>query len=184
MTNGTLLRAGAPIAAFLLAFGSVSPAAWCQRFARRSMECVSLECAADGKPYSFDSLPEAQEPGSTPSSIPKPPTSRDFVRVGEWAKAAFQFCTRPEGHVAVPVKVAQGHYWLPTAIVTGGDGGTDRDRSTDDAIFPADRRLSGYGSRARQQSVGRNYCGSACIVLRCELAAQGFVRSGDKFAGR
>jgi membrane-associated phospholipid phosphatase len=119
MTNGTLLRAGARIAAFLLALGCVSPAAWCQRFARRSMECVSLECAADGKSYSFDSLPEAQEPGSTPPSTPKPPTSRDFVRVGEWRKLPSNFVHDQKDMWLFPVKVAQGHYWLPTAIVTG-----------------------------------------------------------------
>jgi membrane-associated phospholipid phosphatase len=119
MMNGTVLRHGARIAAFLGAFACAAPAARCQEFALRSIECVSLDCAASGKSYSFDSLPETQEPGSTRSIPPKPVTNSDFVRVGEWRKLPSNFVHDQKDMWLFPLKVAKGHYWLPTALVTG-----------------------------------------------------------------
>jgi hypothetical protein len=139
MINGTVLRHGARIAALLGAFACAAPAARCQEFAQRSIQCVSLDCAAGGKSYSFHSLPETQEPDWTGSIPPKPVTSSDFVRVGESRKLPSNFGYDQRDMWLFPLKVAKGHYWL-------SDGA--RYRRDDNAIFSTDRCLSGFRSRS------------------------------------
>jgi hypothetical protein len=139
MMNGTVLRHGARIAAFLGAFACAAPAARCQEFARRSIECGSLDCAASGKSYSFHSLPETQEPDSTRSIPLKLVTSSDFVRLGERRKLPSNFVYDQKDMWLFPLKVAKGHYSL-------SDGA--RYRRDDHAIFSTDRCLSGFRSRS------------------------------------
>src|ERR1700736_1839937 len=99
---------------------AAAPAARCQEFAHRPKACLSLDCAAgSAKPYSFDAMPDSQEPSSTSSISPKPATSSDYVREGEWRKLPANFLHDQKDMWLFPVKVGQGHHWLPVLLVTG-----------------------------------------------------------------
>ena len=112
----------------LVAFGvPLAPAARSQEFAGRPIACVSLDCAAAVKTYSFDETPDTDtQQSSTNASIPpKPATGSDPVREGVWRKLPSNFVHDQKDMWLLPVKVAQGHYWLPTALVTGATAAAD-----------------------------------------------------------
>jgi membrane-associated phospholipid phosphatase len=85
------------------------------------MACVSLDCAAAAKTYSFDEPTgaDAQESSANTAIPPNPGTSLDPVREGVWRKLPSNFLHDQKDMWLFPVKVAQGHHWLPTALVTG-----------------------------------------------------------------
>src|SRR5580704_1216032 len=146
-----LARLGA-LAALTVA---VAPAARCQEFARGSMTCLSLDCAASVESYSFDAIPGAQESSGSSSNSPKPATSSDSLREGEWRRLPVNFLHDQKDMWLFPVSVAEGHHWLPTLLVTGATAaliGTDAKtepyfRQTD-AFQDTNRALGGTVSGA------------------------------------
>ena len=93
-----------------------------QRFSQRYADCLSLDCAAAAKSYSFDPspAPPPQESSSASSIPPRPAAaSADPVREGTWRKLPSNFLHDQKDMWLFPLKVARGHYWLPTALVTG-----------------------------------------------------------------
>lgn len=93
-----------------------------QRFSRRYADCLSLDCAAAAKSYSFDPSPAPPPQESSSASLipPRPAAaSADPVREGTWRKLPSNFLHDQKDMWLFPLKVVQGHYWLPTALVTG-----------------------------------------------------------------
>jgi len=135
---------------------AAAPAAQCQEFARGSLACLSLDCAvASAKSYSFDAIPDTQESSSSSSNSPKPATSSDYVREGEWRKLPANFLHDQKDMWLFPVKVAEGHHWLPvllvigaTAALIGTDAKTEPYFRQTDAFQDTNRALGGTVSGA------------------------------------
>jgi membrane-associated phospholipid phosphatase len=121
MFRATLTQQCAYFGALVAFAFPLAPAARSQEFAGRPIACVSLDCAAAGKTYSFDETPDTdtQQSSANASVPPKPATGSDPVREGVWRKLPSNFVHDQKDMWLLPVKVAQGHYWLPTALVTG-----------------------------------------------------------------
>jgi hypothetical protein len=112
----------------MLATLATVPEARCQEFAKRQSECLTLNCSSASRSYSFDEMPEPQESSSTTAIPPKTATKSNFVREGEWRKLPANFLHDQKDMWLFPLKVAEGHYWLPAALVTGATAaliGTD-----------------------------------------------------------
>jgi hypothetical protein len=115
------------------------------------MACVSLDCAAaSAKSHSFGAIPDAQESSSASSNSPKPATSSDYVREGEWRKLPANFLHDQKDMWLFPVKVAEGHHWLPvllvrgaTAALIGTDAKTERYFRQTDAFQDTNGALGG-----------------------------------------
>jgi hypothetical protein len=120
MFRATLTQQCAYFGALVAFAFPLAPAARSQEFAGRPIACVSLDCAAAGKTYSFDETPDTdtQQSSANASVPPKPATGSDPVREGVWRKLPSNFVHDQKDMWLLPVKVAQGHYWLPTALVT------------------------------------------------------------------
>jgi len=122
-------RYGARMAVLALLALLVYPTARAQRIGRPQIECLDLDCAAaSAKSYSFDEMPGAQESASAASIPPKPATRADYVREGQWRKLPANFVRDQKDMWLFPVRVAQGHDWLPAVLVTGATAaliGTD-----------------------------------------------------------
>jgi membrane-associated phospholipid phosphatase len=120
-----MMRATAPwrwacIAALVALPACLAPEARSQEFAQHPRDCATLHCAAgDGKSYSFDAVPDEQE-SSTGASIPPKATARStYVREGQWRKLPANFVHDQKDMWLFPLRVAEGHDWLPAALLTG-----------------------------------------------------------------
>src|SRR5216683_4340753 len=106
--------------AMTLALGAAPHSARAQKISVRGAACVSLDCAAAQKSYSFEPPVRAQESQSATSIPQQAAASPDFVREGVWRKLPGNFVhDQKDMWLAFPAKLAQEHYWLPTALLTG-----------------------------------------------------------------
>lgn len=106
------------VIAVFAALALLAPVGRSQKCPLRGASCLNLDGAADGKSYSFDAMPAPQEPGTTASIPPKAAVKSDHVREGAWRKLPANFAHDQKDLWLFPLKVAQGHYWLPTTVVT------------------------------------------------------------------
>jgi membrane-associated phospholipid phosphatase len=103
--------------AVFAALALLAPVARSQEFALRAAQSLSLDCAADDKSYSFDAIRAPQEPGTAASIPPKAAVKSDDLREGAWRKLPANFVHDQKDMWLFPLKVAEGHYWLPTVLV-------------------------------------------------------------------
>jgi membrane-associated phospholipid phosphatase len=113
----------------LVGLFALTPTADAQKHSSNWSNCVTLECAAAEPPsYSFDPVPDTAESSSTTPRTALPATNTDYVREGVWRKLPANFVHDQKDIWLFPLKVAQGHYWLPAALLTGATAaliGTD-----------------------------------------------------------
>jgi membrane-associated phospholipid phosphatase len=113
-----MTRAEAIRCALMAALLGVVSSATCAQQLSGVNTCVSLECAAATKSYSFDPPKATQEQSPTPS--PRQPASSDYVREGVWRKLPANFVhDQKDMWITFPERLAHGHDWLPTALLTG-----------------------------------------------------------------
>jgi membrane-associated phospholipid phosphatase len=104
--------------AFVL--GAASQSGRPQAVFSRSTDCVSLDCAAAAKSDSFEPPVSRQDSRTSTTLPPRQATNADFVREGVWRKLPGNFVhDQKDMWITFPKKLARGHYWLPTALVTG-----------------------------------------------------------------
>src|SRR5882757_6311255 len=119
MVKGTAPQRWGCVAVLMALLGATGPTAMSQQFAKLQADCLTLDCAVARKSYSFDAMPDSQESSTTATTPPKPATKSDSVREGAWRKLPSNFVHDQKDLWLFPVRVAQGHYWLPTALFTG-----------------------------------------------------------------
>lgn len=64
-------------------------------------------------------MPDEQESGTGASIPPKAAASSTYVREGQWRKLPANFLHDQKDMWLFPLRVAEGHCWLPAALVTG-----------------------------------------------------------------
>jgi hypothetical protein len=107
---------------------------------------VTLDCAAAAKTYSFDETRAPQDSSSAPSNPPTPATTNDDpVREGTWHKLPSNFWHDQKDMWLFPVKVAEGHHWLPTTLFTGDTAALI---ATDPQSMPALRKTDAFQDSA------------------------------------
>jgi membrane-associated phospholipid phosphatase len=119
MSRGTAPHRWACVAMLVPLLGTIGATAKAQEFAKHQADCLSLDCAEAGKSYSFGAMPDPQDSSAPATVPPKPATKSDFVREGVWRKLPANFVHDQKDLWLFPVRVAQGHYWLPAALFTG-----------------------------------------------------------------
>jgi membrane-associated phospholipid phosphatase len=119
MFKGTAPQRWACVAVLVALWGATGATGRAQEFAKGQADCVSLDCAEAGKSYSFDAIPDPQDSSAPATVSPKPATKSDFVREGVWRKLPANFVHDQKDLWLFPVRVAEGHYWLPAALFTG-----------------------------------------------------------------
>jgi membrane-associated phospholipid phosphatase len=154
-------------------FGAASQSARAQETFGRTTDCVSLDCAAAAKSHSFE--PEFGQ--ESRSSITPPPSQADFVREGVWRKLPGNFVhDQKDMWIRLPKKLAQGHYWLPTALLTGATAALIY---TDPKTMPYFRQTDFYQDSDR--ALGSKTSGAVIAAVPAAFYVVGLIRK-DSYA--
>jgi membrane-associated phospholipid phosphatase len=113
------LNYGIGIIALAMFLAASLQTAGAQQFSTKAADCVTLECAA-AAPTSYSFGPPGNSQESSSNTTPRPATETAYVREGRWRKLPGNFVhDQKDMWLTFPHRLAQGHYWLPTALLTG-----------------------------------------------------------------
>jgi membrane-associated phospholipid phosphatase len=168
MKSATLAQRWACIATLGTLTVSAASAAQGQEFAGRPIACVSLDCAAAAKSYSFEEIPRADTQESTANTTTPP---KSATREGVWRKLPSNFVHDQKDMWLFPVQVAQGHHWLPVALVTGATAALI---ATDPQTMPYFRQTDTFQDSSR--ALGAKFSGGIIAAVPATFYVVSLIR--------
>jgi membrane-associated phospholipid phosphatase len=174
MTRVTETRRWVRIAALVALPACIASEARGQQFAVIPSDCATLDCAAGGRSYSFDAMADQQESSTAAPIPPKPATNSTYVREGVWRKLPSNFLHDQKDMWLFPLKVAEGHYWLPVALFTGATAALIY---TDPKTEPYFRRTDTF--QDSDHALGGTVSGGVIAAVPAAFYVMSLIRKDD-----
>ncbi len=167
---------GALLASAGAIFLSLAPAGRAQDFSQPYQRlCLRLICSPE-KSYSFDAAPTGAQAESTskPSGVPSAAVDPNPVRQGTWRKLPSNFLHDQKDMWLFPVKVAEGHHWIPAAIFGGAVAGLI---ASDPQTMPFFRQTDLFQDSDR--ALNSNVSGGLIAVIPTTFYVVGLIRKNS-----